>query len=288
MEATFVTVGRTAEGTGMRGLAALPNGWFMDSGRLPVRQMRQLHSVLAILRWVGLAWVGILGLLTPPRSQVALALLIVWIALYNAWGMYAGNHSQDQSILRIAWFVTLLDQLTYFVFVAIFTGAGSGIVYAIYTFMLVEAIAIDGIRGAIQGVGLFVAGFGTVQAIRAVTLHLPFPGAELLLWSLYFTFGATTIAAVDKLLLGRPGLAGPAAVQGPSGAISVTASELRLSDREREVLRLVAEGYSNAMMANRLHLSESTIKTHVESLLAHLNVRNRAEAVAAASRLRLL
>ncbi len=42
------------------------------------------------------------------------------------------------------------------------------------------------------------------------------------------------------------------------------------------------------MIAGRLHLSENTIKTYVENLLSRLNARNRAEAVAAASRQNLI
>ena len=49
-----------------------------------------------------------------------------------------------------------------------------------------------------------------------------------------------------------------------------------------------AEGYSNTMIASRLNLSDNTVKSYVESLLTHLNARNRAEAVAAASRLKLI
>ena len=65
-------------------------------------------------------------------------------------------------------------------------------------------------------------------------------------------------------------------------------SPLHLSPREQEVLQLVSEGYSNTMIANRLHLSDNTVKGYVEALLTRLNARNRAEAVAAASRLKLL
>jgi len=50
----------------------------------------------------------------------------------------------------------------------------------------------------------------------------------------------------------------------------------------------VAAGYSNTMIATRLHLSENTVKTYMESLLARFHARNRAEAVAAASRLNIL
>jgi DNA-binding NarL/FixJ family response regulator len=51
---------------------------------------------------------------------------------------------------------------------------------------------------------------------------------------------------------------------------------------------LVAEGYSNTMIAGHLHLSENTVKTYVENLLGRFHARNRAEAVAAASRQNLI
>jgi len=57
-----------------------------------------------------------------------------------------------------------------------------------------------------------------------------------------------------------------------------------LSEREMSVLRLLASGLTNAAIADRLHLSEGTVRNHVTGILSKLDVTDRAQATALAWR----
>ena len=52
-----------------------------------------------------------------------------------------------------------------------------------------------------------------------------------------------------------------------------------LTERETEILRLMAGGYSNREIARAFHLAEGTVKNHVSNILSKLGVRDRTRAV---------
>ncbi len=128
-----------------------------------------------------------------------------------------------------------------------------------------DALVLDALRAGARG---YLLKDVTVEQLSAAVQTL----AE----------GGTLIAPsiTDRLL--RAIKSSPA----PAGASGVVVEQL--TDRELEVLRLVAEGYSNRQIAGLVHLAEGTVKNHISSILIKLGARDRTNAVLRAIREGLL
>ena len=100
---------------------------------------------------------------------------------------------------------------------------------------------------------------------------------------------AELVEAVLEAGRGEPRIAPAIASRLLSDLVGGSAEEAvdpleQLSEREREVLTLLAQGLRNREIGERLFISESTVKTHVRHVLEKLQTRNRAEAAALAAR----
>lgn len=62
------------------------------------------------------------------------------------------------------------------------------------------------------------------------------------------------------------------------GSHPTDAEQAGLTEREFEILQLIAKGLSNKMIARKLDITEGTVKVHVKHLLKKLNLRSRVEA----------
>jgi DNA-binding NarL/FixJ family response regulator len=90
------------------------------------------------------------------------------------------------------------------------------------------------------------------------------------------------LAEAVRVVAGGEALVAPAIVLRPPPGARAPAELDDLTDRELDVLRLVARGHSNTEVAAALVVSEATVKTHVTHILAKLGVRDRVQAVVVA------
>jgi DNA-binding NarL/FixJ family response regulator len=112
--------------------------------------------------------------------------------------------------------------------------------------------------------------------------HLVFVCASIQGWEIR----AALAAGADGIVLGAAASStlGPCLRAVQAGQICVPRSHGRqinrpvLSLREKQILGLVAMGYTNSQIAERLYLAESTIKSHLSSVYCKLEVRSRYEA----------
>lgn len=85
---------------------------------------------------------------------------------------------------------------------------------------------------------------------------------------------AARLVAVPATLTTLPPIPAPVSLPAMDGA-SRSAS---LSDRERQILQCLVEGYANKLIARRLNIAEATVKVHIKGLLRKINVSNRTQA----------
>src|SRR4029077_8265937 len=192
--------------------------------RLSATSIRQLALLGTVVRWPGLLFAAVLSLVVPPKSAVGLALVLVWVTVYNSWGMIAISKADDHSILRIGRALTLLDTLSYFLVLFVFGGVHeSTSIYAAYILLIVWMVAYDGAEGAMLCVGIFVVGMIALHGALQAVYHTGFGAQDVLLWSLIMVVAGAILAAYDRIVIGGvlPQASGGAGANGSrSGRVS--------------------------------------------------------------------
>jgi DNA-binding CsgD family transcriptional regulator len=239
----------------------------------------------------------------PRRLARTLALIICAMAVFNTLSALSLPVAARRPApwLAALWCVLLLVQAALFWFGEPIR-ARMGIV--VYLGMQIVVIATIGITGALVPVSLAL-----LAALTAETVVLAGErwGTLAITLTAIILFGAIAIAASNiyqgataALVLAAVGLVAHAVVavsrRDPVAALAPASGPgaghsnggANLTDRERDVLRLLVTGARTSEIAGRLGIAERTVKAHLGSIYRKLGVDSRAAAVAAALRHDLL
>lgn len=95
------------------------------------------------------------------------------------------------------------------------------------------------------------------------------------------------LSALHLVLAGGRYLPPEALTNSADAVAPISAADVVLTERQREVLALMAQGKSNKQICRELNLAEATVKIHVTAILRALKVASRAQAIVAVNRLGL-
>ncbi len=206
-----------------------------------------------MLRWCMVALVAIATATGPPRLP---ALAVGWLALvslYNALGHYGGDVVTGRSALRLAQGLVVADMAAMVALAAMYRGLPPANLSLGFFLVLLEALIWCDWTGVMLSIGLIGTGWVVTDLVGCLGSAPTFPWRDFL--GDLLTVGVVAVALVLALRVLSATVNDGGAGADPSQAAT--------------------------------HLAPSTVKSHVESILARLDARNRAEAVAIASRLRL-
>jgi DNA-binding CsgD family transcriptional regulator len=253
----------------------------------------QLHETIgprlragALLRWCVVALVAFVAAISPPRPPALAVGWVVLVSLYNVLGQYGSDVLTGRTALRLARGLVAADLAAMVCLTAMYRGLPPANLSMGFLLVLLEALLWCDWQAVMLSIGLIGAGWA------ATDLMARFEPARVFSWTVWLgdllTLAVVTVALVLALRVLSAAVNRNSTENDASRAAADGAVGIRLSAREKEVLALISAGCSNRMIAARLHLATSTVKSHVESILVRLGARNRAEAVAIAAGLRLL
>lgn len=276
-----------------RGLGGIP--WrLLPPPALDV-QARLLLRTGGAFRWAAIGLVGVCAFVLPEPRPLP-GSIVPWMVAAGVYAVVLPAVSERLSPAGAAYVaraIALADLASVLAVLAVYRGDPPDGFYIVAALLLLEAALVGGSRGAVAVGAVLVLAIGPLTFVLTVLFHGDQTWQEIAIDAFSVALLAIAVAVSRGMLSAEAGrnAAPVTAGQTPDARVTQAADDgfaVRLTNREREVLSLMARGYSNQMIASHLRVTESTVKGHVESIFARLNARNRAEAVAVAARHRLI
>lgn len=234
----------------------------------------------------------IVDLITIPLLGVLFYLLFSWIVRLLDWKIGPGLKAAfwgAEALYLIAFFVSLIS---YFVRgISALTYAAVVILNGVLLLMLLAAVLTLALadpegedparRRLVRGLGIrYAYSLVAVIAILAVARTTPFGttmAGRILPAAFVFLVNFPALFFLRRVSLSWASFPGPEA--GQTGGLAGISDEEGLTDREKEIIRLIARGLDTREIGKALFISPKTVKNHLTNIYVKTGVRNRVQLV---------
>lgn len=252
----------------------------VDNIDSPVPERRALEASFARARWLATAAIGVLTLL-GGFHPAATATAVLALAAGNLGVRYFNARPGDLgSQRRLGVAATTLDATVVLGLALAAPPEAVNVTYGALLVVIAEAAMRFAPVKALLGAALLVAGLASTMALRTVIRSETFDPALLAVLGVLVLLAGTMIGSVVREIY-RQSVGSATASETPRASVPSMPEEAMalLTPRERQVLSLIAQGYSNTRIAAALVVEQKTVKNHINNIYGKLQLNSRYEAI---------
>ncbi|MEX2431129.1 MAG: helix-turn-helix transcriptional regulator [Dehalococcoidia bacterium] len=253
----------------------------------PVPERRRLELSFVRARWLTAIAIAVL----TPIGGLHLAIAVAALCVLAAGNLVISDRNRRVATLtaqrRLGVAAVSLDALVVLGLALLAPSASVNFVYGALFVVVTETAMRYAPLKAMAGAVLLVAGLALTMAARSILAQDAFDLQLLAVLGALVLLAGTMIGSVVREIY-RQGVA-PATAPGAGtvlpGATAVDEANVPedalalLTARERQVMSLIAQGYSNAQIASALVVEQKTVKNHINNIYSKLRLNSRYEAI---------
>ena len=262
-----------------------------------IYEMKRLEWIFIGIRWLWVPSVFILDWLHKPVSHAAMWWIGAALALVNIAACVANvkiNNLRMQKGLGLT--LLIIDTLAAWGIILLFAYDFYTSAYAAFVYIIIEAAIRFGLTGSLSMAVVFALGLWGAYAYRKTEFGVRFSYSGYIFWTVVMLLVAVSVGIVanewesqrrkserlmkESIVLSlTPPLLKPTQTYPEAREIPNTQLVEPLTDRESEILGLIAAGKSNYEISVTLGIKEKTVKNTINRIYSKLNIKSRYEAI---------
>jgi len=264
-----------------------------DQPTFYLKENKRLEWIFLAFRWVWVLLIFLMDWLHHPTSHIDMLWAGVALALVNGLGSVLNAGIKSMRAQRwLAITMLLTDAVFAWWIIFFFVNDFYTAAYASFIYVIVEGALRFGLAGSLAMGVSFVAGLFAAYEYRRIEFGVRFSYTGFAYWASLMSLVALALGLAvnewrkqrresERYQIENAVLMERQRIAGQINADNITELEGMepLTAREKEVIKLIAKGKSNAGIAASLGIEEKTVKNYINSIYSKLQIKSRYEAI---------